>query len=260
MNDELIAIINYETPPGADEVGALLTALARDYKSFTRGRVLTVISIQRGSIIATLTDWANATLPYLKDAVEIAKGGKALADFGKTLKEGLEARKSDQSHVLSPRRPRKTKVDRSVNAVLKIAAVHGRAIRIKQTCKNGETIEVEMGAPEAIEIQQPQLMKPKTKLLRGGFDAHRILPPSTQLALPQAIGRLYGPAAAKVTESEAESIIEALVNVLGNAGLGHMLPQIAADFASKGLYTLATALEAKMRQSGRDTEPPQTTT
>jgi hypothetical protein len=34
------------------------------------------------------------------------------------------------------------------------------------------------------------------------------------------------------------------------AGLGYVLPQIAADLSSKGLFTLAAALESKLRQSG----------
>jgi len=86
----------------------LFTALARDYKDVTEGRVLVVSSIQQGTIIATLTDWVQLALPYAKDTVEVAAGVKALADFGKLLKEWIDGAKADKPKNLPHRRGRKT--------------------------------------------------------------------------------------------------------------------------------------------------------
>ncbi|WP_369721327.1 hypothetical protein AB8Z38_30535 [Bradyrhizobium sp. LLZ17] len=107
MDDQLVITIEYETAPRADDLGELFVALARDYKDMTKGRVLVVSSIHQGSIWATLTDWALVAVPYLKDAVEIAKGTKALADFGKLLKEQINGAKSPQAKKGQPRQRKK---------------------------------------------------------------------------------------------------------------------------------------------------------
>jgi hypothetical protein len=258
MEEELIVTIEYETPPTAEEIGALFTALALDYRDFTRGRVLSVINIEHGSIIATLKDWALVALPYVKDAVEVAKGAKALADFGKMLKEGINALKTEKPKRLPSRRGRKTKGERFIQESLKIAAEHGRAIRVKHTSKSGETFDAEMSAPEAMEIRAN--LAEVTPEIQSA-PALRI--PSTQLALAdpaKAVGRLYEPSAAELSFNEAQAIIDVLVDVLQSAGLSHVLPQIAADLSQKGLFTLASALEARIHHSGRNTEPPLTTT
>lgn len=262
MDDQLIFTIEYETPPIAEEVGTLFIAIARDYRDFTSGRHLAVVSIEQGSIIATFRDWALITLPYAKDAVEVAKGAKALADFGKLLKEGIEALREGKPKKLPSRRGRKTKAERSIDAALKIAAVNGRAVRVKHVSKNGETFEVELSAPKAIEIQakivEDHALNDVATIERIATD-QRPLPKAVEaVEAVEAVGRLYAPSSASLSASEAQTIIDVVVGVLQGAGLSYVLPQIAADLSSKGLFALASALEHRLRPSGPDIEPPVT--
>ena len=85
--------------------------------------------------------------------------------------------------------------------------------------------------------------------------------PRAQLPeVTKALGQLYSPTAADLSISEAEAVINVVVDVLQGAGLGHVLPKIAADLSNKGFLTLASALAAKLNQSRREQEPPLTST
>lgn len=257
MEDQLIITIDYETAPRADDLGELFTALARDYKDVTKGRVLVVKSIENGSIIATLTDWAIQTIPYVKDAVEFARGAKALADFGKVLKEWIDGAKTGKKK-LPQRRSRKSQGQRSVQAIVRIAADEGRAVRVKHTTPKGETFEVEMSGPQAIKLTE-EAFSSQTRVVEFN-DAPRIA--GAKLALPdvrQAIDRLYEPGIDLSSGGEG-AIIDALIVVLQAANLSYLIPQIAADLSNRGMHALASALQDRAHNSDGKHEPPLTTT
>lgn len=165
MDDQLIITIDYETAPRAGDLGKLFSALARDYKDVTEGRLLVVLSIRRGSIIATLTDLALQALPYAKDTVEIAAGVVALADFSKLLKKlidrakGAKPKKLLYGHRKAPQR--------SVEAIIKVAAKSGRAVLVRHTSSNGDTLEVEMSAAEAVRLRNAGKHRRKEKTRRS---------------------------------------------------------------------------------------------
>jgi hypothetical protein len=256
MEDRLIITIDYEIAPRADDIGGLFAALARDYKDFTKGRVLVVTSIDHGSIIATVTDWAVQTIPYAKTAVEFAKGAKALADFSKVIKEWIDGVKTGNKKL--PRgRGRKGQGQRSIEAIVKIAANHGRAVRVKHTTPKGETFEVEMSGPQAIALRE-EVLSHQTKVAE--FDVPRAV--GTVPALPdlrRTIDRLYQPGI-DLSSGGAEAIIDALVEVLQAANLTYLIPQIAADLYNRGMHTLASALQARADKLDGKHEPPLTTT
>ena len=258
MDDQLIVTIDYEIAPRADDLGELFAALARDYRDMTKGRVLVVSNIREGSIIATLTDWAIQAAPYVKDAVEIAKGGKALADFGKLLKDMITSAKSAETKKLSPPRKRKKKPgQRSIDAIVKTAAQNGRAVRVKHTRANGETFEVEMSGQAASAIRERELSEVSAPVQ----DRVHERPTPEALASPdvnRAIGQLYSPTAADLSMTEAQAVIDVVFSVLQAAGMGHILPQIVTDLRGRGLFTLVSALAAKLNSSHRDQEPPLT--
>jgi hypothetical protein len=257
MDDQLIITIEYETAPRADDFGELFVALARDYKDMTKGRVLVVSSIHQGSIWATLTDWALVAAPYIKDVVEFAKGAKALTDFGKLLKEQINGAKSPEPKKLGQPRRRKKTGHRSLEAIVKIAAEKGRAVRVKHTSANGETLEVEMPGETAILIREEALSSAAEH--REDILSERL--PRAQAALPdvkRALGQLYSSTAADLSVSEAQAVIDVVVEVLQGAGLGYILPQIAADLSNRGFLTLTSALAAKLNQSRGEQEPPLT--
>lgn len=257
MEDRLIITIGFETAPRADDLGELFAALARDYKDFTKGRVLAVASIELGSIIATLTDWAVQTIPYAKDAVELAKGAKALADFGKILKEWIDGAKTGKKKLPRPR-GRKTPGQRSIEAIVKIAAVNGRAVRLKHTSVKGETFEVEMSGTQVAALRE-ELLSPQTRVVDFNDVPHVA---GAKVGLPdlrQAIDRLYQPGI-DLSSGSADTIIDALVQVLQAANLSYVIPEIVADLSNRGMHAMASALEARAHKSGKKNEPPLTTT
>ena len=119
----------------------------------------------------------------------------------------------------------------------------------------GETLEVEMSGEAAILIREDALSD-ETDLTGNSSAKHS---QGARTVLPdvhKAIEQLYGPAAASLSVSEAHVAIDVVVNVLQGAGRGYILPQIATDLSNKGLLTLASALAAKLDQSGGEHKPP----
>jgi hypothetical protein len=242
MSNELIVTLDFETPPPADELGELFSALARDYRDLTKGRVLAVASLEEGSIIATLKDYALLALPHVKDAVEVAKGIKAVADLAAVLKDWIDRAKSGKAKKQLYRRGRKTPGQRSVEAIVKIAANSGCAVRVKHTTAK-ETIEVEMTPSQAIKAREEALVEQvATEVAPLRVEEARSVLPDVQ----RALGRLYDPSFAELSSSEGQVVIDVLVTVLRAAKLGHLADQIAADLAKRGMETLAALLRAKM--------------
>jgi hypothetical protein len=81
MDNKITVIIENETPLRADELGAMFTAFALDYRDLNRGRKLVVTRLEQGSIIAELVDFAIAAGPYIKDAIEAVKAVKSMTEF-----------------------------------------------------------------------------------------------------------------------------------------------------------------------------------
>jgi hypothetical protein len=102
MDDELILTIDYETPPPADDLGDLFTALGRDYRDLTGGRILVVTRVESGSLVATLTDLAIAAAPYVQGAIAAGAAIKGIADLVKLLKSLLGKDKSGQPDNRQP--------------------------------------------------------------------------------------------------------------------------------------------------------------
>jgi hypothetical protein len=256
MESQLVIVIDYTIRPRADDIGALLSALAKDYKTVSKGRVLVVASIDHGSIIATLVDWAFQAIPYVKGTIEIAKGAKALADFGKLLKDGINAAKSPNSTKLPQASGGKRSVHRSVRALVKTAAENGCDIRVKHTGADGEIFEVEMTAHQAVEAQV--ILEVPKAIPMDTVEREAVVPRLPILS--EAIGRLHDPEAAAYSVTEVQGLVDSLFEILQASRLTELIPQLAADLSQKGLFALADALQAKMHSRDGKNEPPLTTT
>jgi len=256
MENQLIVVIDYERPPRAEDIGELFSALAKDYKTVSRGRVLVVASIDHGSIIAKLVDWAFQALPYIQASVETAKGAKALADFGKLLKDSIMAVKASNTVKSLPPTSGRRSVHRTMRAMAKMAAENHCDIRIKHTEADGDTFEVEMTARQAVEAQQV------LEVPRAIREHAAIAGPAQTPQLPvvkEAIGRLYAPGAQMYSATEAQPIADSLFEVLEAAGLIEIVPQLIADLRQKGSFALAEALQTRLNDRKGRHEPPLTT-
>ncbi|WP_369721328.1 hypothetical protein AB8Z38_30540 [Bradyrhizobium sp. LLZ17] len=159
-----------------------------------------------------------------------------------------------------------------MEAIVKIAAEKGRAVRVKHTSATGETLEVEMTGETAIWIREEALSRsaapsediqadrsPRALGARSDENIKRLLRAGEE-DVHKAIEQLYSPTAADLSLSEAQAVIDVVVAVLQAADLDYVLPQIATDLFNKGLFTLASALTEKLHRSHRNQEPPLTST
>ncbi|MEZ2142258.1 hypothetical protein AAE026_08120 [Bradyrhizobium sp. DN5] len=187
----------------------------------------------------------------------MAKGAKALADFAKLLKDSITAVKSPNQAKSLPPIAGKRSVHRTMRAMAKTAAENHCDIRLKHTEADGETLEVEITARQAVEVQQ--VLDPPRAVQEHAALAGPL--PAAQLpAVSEAIGRLYGPGAQAYSASEAQTIADSLFDVLESAGLIEIIPQLITDLRLKGSFTLAEALETKLNERRGKHGPSLTTT
>jgi hypothetical protein len=255
MANELILTLNFETPPPADELGEVFAALGRDYRDSTKGRVLVVTSVRDGSIIATLTDLALTTGPYVAGGVATLAAVNSLTTFAKNLKEWFGKAKSDHGKKRLYRKGKKAPGQRSVEAIIKTAATTGSHVHVKHTSANGETLEAELTPVEALSARA-QLSAPEAKA--DEVPMKRIL--STPREVQVAIERLHQAGISNLSTTEAQAVVDVVVAVLLASGAGHLLPEIASDLEIKGLHNFADAVRQHIRPSGSTHEPPLTTT
>jgi hypothetical protein len=147
---ELMLRIADGRPLQASELGELLSALARDYRQMNRGRSLAVVRIETGSLLIFLQDAVLAAKPLLSDAVEIAKGGKALLDFAKGIEDLIGKKKTPSTDLAEGR---KEGPYRSIEAMVKTAADAGSELTIKHVANDGESLEVHLTPKDAVEIR-----------------------------------------------------------------------------------------------------------
>jgi hypothetical protein len=251
MSDALIFKLDYELPPRADELGELFAALSRDYRTMTKGRELVVVRLDNGSVIGHFLDWACSAGPYVKDAIEAAKGTKALYDFAKLLRDAVVKVKGKKAAFAARR---KSTGQKTIEAGMKIAARTKGTFEFKYTSPEGEVVEAKMTHTEVLEvIPFPAPAKPIRAEIETGVSGAVI----QQDVVKQAIGRLYDHSGS-ASQSEKDGIVETLVSVLMNAKLDYLIEVIANDLSQKGMHSVAANLLQK-GQGWRSQEPPFTT-
>jgi hypothetical protein len=266
MADQLILTIDFETAPPAAELGEIFAALARDYREMTRGRVLVVTRIQSGSIIATLTDAALAAVPYAAGGIAVIAAVNQLAKFAENLQKWFGYVKSDKENKRLYRKGKKAPGQRSVEAIVKVAASTGSHVRVKHTTAKGETLEAELTPHEAVnvikavEAAKAVEQQARTEVVDAIRD-ERI--GRMMLEAPEvrgAIERLQQAGSANLSATEIQIIVDVVVAVLQAANAGDLLPEIASELEMRGLFNIAAAVREHIRPSGGTHEPPLTTT
>lgn len=246
---ELTVTISYEKLIPAVELGNLITAMARDYRSLSRGRTLAVARIASGSILIFLQDAYEAIGPYASHAVQIAKGTKALADFAKVLKEGYSALKSGKK---SPNA--KVGAYRTTQASLKLALDHDAEFHFKETGPDGETVEFTVTPKDAASTRE--MAKFHADQIASAMDVLKVLPPST-LPAPSIAEYREMMTVADMTPAQRASVATVVVATLRRAGQTHLILQLIKDLERSGLFDLAKDLRRAVNKGGSDnTEPP----
>lgn len=237
-NELLIAIDNADPLP-VSLVSELLSNLSKDYRRQNRGRTLVVSRIATGSLWIALTDLAHMAVPYAKNAVEIAKGGKAVLDFGKAVRDAIDRKKAPSTdHDGENNRPNSGQF-RSVETLVKVAAETGSYIRVRQTGSDGSSLEVELSPADAVSIRE-RSSEEKQSLTLAAPDAPALLGASersTDLVATRFADRLQDAA-----YPGSAGLVEAIVEALVLAGGVHLVEQVASQLEGRGLYDLATQI------------------
>jgi hypothetical protein len=143
----LVVEIDNQQPVPLAVVAELLSALAQDYRLFTRGRELTVESVHQGSLIT-----------FLRDLADWADQANHLFDFAKNV--ALLVTGAIAGTVLLRGRGRK-EGSRTVVAIAE-AAIKGKApVRIMHRGRRGDTLMVEVHPTEADVIRRHRTLPPQ---------------------------------------------------------------------------------------------------
>lgn len=183
---------------------------------------------------------AQLAAPYATNAVDAAKGGKAIFDFGKGIRDAISWKKTTSTSDLPSSGPY-----RSVETLVKVAAESGSHIRVRQIGSDGSSIDVELSPGEAVWMKE-QSEKAKQALVAPEVPA-LLSPPRARedLVATRLADRLQHVA---VTGSgDPDGVIEAIVEALLSAGSVHVVEQVAFQLESRGYLDLA----ARIRNFGR---------
>lgn len=267
MENELILTIDYEIPPVADDIGELFAALGRDYSDLTGGRALVLSRVESGSLIATLTDYALAAAPYLKDVAAVAGGIKGIAELAKLLKLLIGKAKSEPP-AKRPKRKRKEKPGiRSTEAIFKIAADCRGSVRGSYKTPEGDELNFEVTSLEAIEVREKRrasdetmdtaYANPEPDMARA---AKALSADPSPPVIVSGLQQVYQAGDTGLSDTELEQIAEVLVSAIEGMKLIYLIDQIVSDLQRRGLHRFASTLALRALQSKRDSEPPRATT
>lgn len=232
---KIVLVIENRQPVPALTLSELLAALARDYRKQNRARTLVVARIEDGSIWITLLDMAQATLPYAKDAVAAAKGGKAIIDFGKSLAGLLKAKKNDQASAeqLQSKAPK-----RSIEKLVKLAVDANCNVRLRQVEADGSCLEVEVTLSEAVAIQKRDHEAKAARPLMHPMIAHeRLLDARRTPELADAFERLL------ISEdSSGNDALQIILGIIKQSGDVELLEAVATELEGRGHKDLAAKI------------------
>lgn len=246
---ELVLEIKNDQPIAADEVGALLVVLARDYRRLTR-RKLVIGRLETGSVIATLVDAAVFITPYASNAVEVSKAINAIVSFSKALRERFANAKNLKKLGATKPEIREPPGTDTVTELAKIVAKSGGEATFKYIGSDGENVQAKITSKEAIEIRERQ------KTARGAL---KLAKQQDLLALGLEDGdttTLARRLAEMGLSTDLDEAIRALVGALRSSGLDSYVEMIASDLAGHGHSHIADLLRQEASRSRRVSLPP----
>jgi hypothetical protein len=245
MPDELVLTFDFEEPLSAADLGEVFAALGRDYRDMTNGRILVVTSVERGSIIATLTDHVLAAQPYLVAGVAVIAGINQIAKFAENVLKWIEYAKSKTERKrLTRKGGKKAPGQRSVEAIVKVAAKTRSRVHVKHVTAKGASLEAELMPVEAIAVIEEQTTV-ETDAAPRMPGAHVV----DTLDFRAVADRLQQAGGASHSPHEVQTVVDIFVGMLEAAGGTHFLPQLVSELEMRNLHTYADAVRQHIRPS-----------
>jgi len=237
----------------ASELGALFTALARDYKRSTGG-VLVIADVRRGSFVVDLSDavivMAVAAAPAIEHTASIAKAVGNVAAFGKSLIDLIKMAKKNEL----PKEAEKKLPRQSAEALMKTTIKLGGEVDIKEIDPDGTVREILCTSREALtvraNIRPPQAFaEPEYKNLRISAATTPALPDYGAEQIAESLLRIGSTPVAGPTH-EVQAAVRAVAAALRELGMASVLVTVAMLLDARGEHELA----ALVRSEG---EPPE---
>jgi hypothetical protein len=231
---ELVLTLRNELKISAADLGELFTALARDYERINRGRILVVVHLEAGSLVAILQEIA----PYAKMGLDLVRAAKNLKEFVLILWEFIRKAK-DHPKESDLFRRKKSPGIRSAEKLLQIAINSCAEVEFERKSPDGEEIRFRVRPSDAMQIRKqaetPPPERPRnTKRLESG-----------QPMIDAAADKLI--AAGAPDSATAEAIVSALALALDDADVKGVLEAIAVRLNERGHYSLAAAVRAHLQ-------------
>lgn len=242
---KLLIKIDNTRPLPAAELGRLLTEVARDYKR-AFGRNLVVLGVEQGSIWTWLTDEG---VPLLKTAGEAAKAGKNIGEFAGMVWGWVKWGTKKNTDLNAPKPSRQDAGRRTAEAIFRAAVKSGGKVEFKHTSPDGHVVDVVVTPAEAVLGQaRMEMQAAQDKRLKQTEVAK--LP---SMDLDYILEHI--PAADNSGEEVSEEtgqFIRLMVEVLTDAGQGHLVDELAGRLEASGRIGAARVVrEAVLRRPPR---------
>ena len=247
----LSLVVRNRTPLDSSDIGELLSAFSSDYSRIGKGRGLSIVSLQSGSLFVVLTDAALAALPYVAGTVAAIAGANTLHDFFQKMKRILSKAKADpvESGVFQKKRKIGMK---SVERIIDTAIKSGAQIEVSYRSPDGEELTISVSSDEAQKMRQivDSDVREKTKSpgLLGSRTAHISISDRINQTIEQV--SISGPTEDTVT------LVEMLVDLLKESSAYHVIDILAERLDQAGQVELAQVVRNRgSGKSDREMQP-----
>jgi hypothetical protein len=176
----------------------------------------------------------------------------AVATFAKNLKEWFGRAKSDEGRKRLYRRGKKAAGQRSVEAIITVAAKNGLGVRVKYTSPKGEIIEAELTPAQAAQAVEMSAARPT----RVAEIEAKQRPALARPDVMAAIEKFRDAGNANLSPVQIESLVDIIVTALQLAGAEYTLPSIAAHLEMHGMHEFAEAVRRHIEGPGGALTPP----
>ena len=228
-----------KVPISTAQLGKLLSALATDYRRFTKRSELVLISAEDGSLKLKL----GALVAAGAVAITGMEATNTLVDFGKNVMDLVDAARGGE---FKPPRSSQPSVEKSARAILAAAVTSKSNLRLEYENAEGERLKLEVDAPSAERAQSNLEAE-----MRSRSDApQRLLHSANQKLWETRVDEyaaqrhLLSPEEQKRRDDDFALVVEMFVETLQDNGNDYMVEQVAERMEARGLYELAQRVRA----------------
>jgi hypothetical protein len=223
-----------KAPIPTAQLGKLLSALATDYRRFTKRSELVLVSAEDGSLKLKLGALVAAGVA----AIACMEAANTLVDFGKNVMASIEAARGGE---FKPPRSSQHSVEKSARAILATAVTSKSNLRLEYENADGERLKLEVDAQSAERAQSNLEAGTRSR----SEAPQRLLSSAGQKLLESRVDEyaaqrhLLSPDEQRRRDDDFALVVEMFVEALRENGNDYLVEQVAQRMEARGLYELA---------------------